>query len=263
MDTSEVKEQVKIRVATWNIGGGLIKSRSGTYDEENLPYFVSSLKLADCDVVCLQEAHTPQSGGDYGQIASIARGLSYLGIRCAPLSQSHLKAGACLAIGIICRFPVVRSEFFKIRNPELEAVGPDGRPWHTFDKGFLVCDLEIDQQPLCVITGHGHPFKYFGRDALDPEFSDINKSIDELIVEKSSSKKCIVAADLNYGRPDKLFPQTFAHGFRAAFTGVPSVPGTDQWDHILYSTGIELANFHVAKGLADHFLCTSDFVLLP
>ncbi len=53
-----------MRVATWNIGGGFVKSNSGKYDTCNIDYISRTLKEQGIDIIFLQEAHTAYSAGN-------------------------------------------------------------------------------------------------------------------------------------------------------------------------------------------------------
>lgn len=248
-----------IRVATWNIGGGYIKSNGDRYDLENLPYFIDAIRAADCDIVCLQEAHTFSATDSCGQIADISEKLLVPNRFCVPISESHLRDGAFLVAGLISRYPISSSRYIKLRNPGLEIVRPDGKHWRSFDKGLIHSVVRIEDKELQVITGHAYPFHHFKRNALDPDFSDIRKTMDSVVADSVQSGISILAGDLNFGRPEQLMPKAFSMGLRAAFAGVPTIPEKNQWDHILYSSGLVLRKYLVTEGLADHFLCVGEF----
>jgi hypothetical protein len=249
------------KVGTWNIGGGRIRSRSEAYDSENLAYFASQLCAADCDVICLQEAHVSQETADNGQVLALAQMLGLNNYWSIPVSESHLARDCCLALGTISKFPLSNLKFFPLRNPKLTAIGPDGTDWRSYDKGFAACTVSVGNTAIRMVTGHSFPFHHFKRDATENEFHDINESIDRMLQLKAGSEYFFAAIDLNYDRPEILLPETFASGMRSAFSGIPTIPKKRQWDHILYSPSLKLLGFRVLEGLADHYLAIAEFQL--
>jgi endonuclease/exonuclease/phosphatase family metal-dependent hydrolase len=250
-----------MRIGSWNIGGGRIKSESGTYADENLSYFENQLNSVDCDLVCLQEAHAFASGQDDNQVKSLANNLGYENHWCIPISESHLQKDAQLAIGAMGKTKFNDVQYLKLRNPELTSIGPDGKPWRTFDKGFATATFSSGNAEICLVTGHSFPFHHFQRNPTEASFSDINKMIDDLIVAAGNELPCVALIDLNFDKPELLLPRAFAAGFRPAFSGVATIPKNRQWDHILFSPDFDVTAFQVIRGVADHYLITADLRL--
>jgi hypothetical protein len=232
---------------------------STAYDTEDISYFVSHLRAANCDLICLQEAHVSLVDGDRGQIGDLAELLSYGHAWHVPISESHIEIGRRLAIGALSRTPIFESKYFRLRNPHLSAIGPDGQLWKSFNKGVASFKVTIGGRIWNVVTGHSYPFHHFHRFATEPDFLDINGFIDDLIVSMSASGDCLAVMDLNHDKPWVLFPRAFQKGVKEAFSNVATIPKGQQWDHILYSPPTKLRNFEVFKGLADHYLAIAEF----
>ena len=246
---------MQLRLATWNIGGARIEPSPGAgFTDERLAYFVEELARLDADVVCLQEAHAPRTGGE-GQAHALA---AHLGLECCchPCDQersSHLDPTQLLCVAVLSRLPLQSSHYERLPNPELRADATDGTQLVSHDKGFITARMD----PLDLYTGHMLPFGLFNRDLTEPEFADIRNALEHTVLE--SARPCILAGDLNHSPPEDFLPRLFAAGFHPAYSGVASEPiRGQQIDHILVSREIDVRRTGVLPGRADHYLCWAD-----
>ncbi|MBT7929237.1 endonuclease/exonuclease/phosphatase family protein, partial [Candidatus Peregrinibacteria bacterium] len=155
---------MKLKVATWNIGGGLIKSASGKFDEENLNYFTNMIKEQDCDIVFLQEVH----GDDiHSQAEEIAISLNYNCIT-QTISPSHLEKNKKFHLSIIAKQKLSNSRLIKLTNPKLEN---KDKGYLSHDKGFIFCQLELDDKSINLASGHLFPYYIFDKHIEDDELS--------------------------------------------------------------------------------------------
>ncbi|MCP4359922.1 MAG: endonuclease/exonuclease/phosphatase family protein [Chloroflexi bacterium] len=229
-----------LRIATWNIGGGFISANNGnSFDEENLPYFASELKKLNCDIVCLQEVHLSISPNQPDQAAILSSLLNYPFqeiCACDFERPSHLKSDQLLAIAIISRFRMIRSQYLTLSNPDLTVISKKETEWITHDKGFLKTTLEANRSEFDVITGHNVPFRAFKRDFMEPEFSHIRQEIEAFVLASAQKGPTIFIGDINYEDVERLLPRLFAAGFSKALSngGTEPISGA-HIDHIIIS----------------------------
>lgn len=252
----------KLKFISWNIAGGHTFKRSLedaiSYDEENINYFIDNLKKENADIVVFQEAHMPYEKGKITQSEVIAKQLGYSFIANHPYGRSHIKTGEQLSLSTISKFPIVNSYFYKIPNPKLSIIRPNGDKWISFDVGFLVCEVDYNGILINIINGHMVPFHYFQRDFLEPDFKNIRKVIDDFFVSLSG-RPTLVGVDLNFNDIITLIPTTFKDKlYQEAFIGITTTPGRGQQDHILFSFQWDFINSEVKKFNTDHYLCLAE-----
>ncbi|MEU4065569.1 endonuclease/exonuclease/phosphatase family protein [Streptomyces wedmorensis] len=131
-----------LKLATWNIGGG-IPGESHQHDGiPSLGHYASVLEAHAPDVVCLQEAHD-YHGRREDQATEPARRVGYPHVASFPVSVSHMARDASLALGILSRFPLDAVVFKRFPHPGLEGSGPGGGRWTLHDKGYAVGSLDL------------------------------------------------------------------------------------------------------------------------
>lgn len=250
-----------MKIVSWNIAGGhTFRGRvedASSYEKEDLDYFIDQLTVLEPEIISLQEAHTPTDQTHSSQAQTIAQNLGYEFVNHPYSDRSHIKQGQRLSLATISKFPIEKSYFHLLPNPNLKTVRPNGDVWVSLDVGFLV--TEVDYRGLKVNVGNCHmvPYHYFGRDFL--EFEDIRNAISGFLISLSE-RPTLVAGDFNYNNLRELLPTIFENGrYQESFEGIETAPGRGQQDHILYSKDWTLGNYEVRKLDADHYLCASEF----
>jgi endonuclease/exonuclease/phosphatase family metal-dependent hydrolase len=253
-----------LKIATWNIGGGipgeswrLAEGPGGT----DLAYYADIIEEHHPDILCLQEAHTYIDGRP-DQTDMLANRLhpSYSHRINMPISISHLDSEAKLSLGIISRHPIVESHYEALPNPGLSAIGPNGKKWILYDKGFLTAVVNIAGTFMAIVNFHGFPFHFFGKTAEEPQFSQGFRAIAEGVRRYSRSMSVFVVGDFNAEALDALIPEAFEHGFREAFD-LPTVPSGRKFDHILYPPDCRILDARVLPNESDHHYCEAKFEL--
>jgi|GEM_PF-1723526 len=243
-----------MRIATWNIGGSFVSSRSkNTYDREDINYFIEELKSINPDIVCFQEIHVSRDN-DQSKILSDSLGLQYLATY--SIADSHLKDGEKLSISIISKFPILSSILSMFPNPHLEFIWRGERAF-SHDKGFVEAIVNYNGIDIRILSGHMLPFRRFGKDFLADEFTYIRDKIEHIILE--TTLPTVVGADMNFdGEINTLIPDVIAHGFKSILPIVATTPTENTYDKIIVSKEWECNNSVVVEGRADHFLCFAD-----
>lgn len=252
----------KIRVATWNIGGGFIDSSDmQRFDTPDIKYFANELKRFGCKLIFIQEAHTSKLTGKSEQAEFLSKHLRLDYYTCVSISPSHLQPDQNLSLLILSAFPIENSTYIQIENPKLEVIRPDLTKWYSFDKGFLVVTVKMRKR-VRVICGHSHPFIDFKRVPTDPDFNQLRKQIENVILgDRMEKSTCIVGADMNWNEIRELLPDVFSNSFKCVFENVKTTPNQGQLDYLLVSPDIKTGKYAITPGLSDHYLCVADLSL--
>jgi endonuclease/exonuclease/phosphatase family metal-dependent hydrolase len=249
-----------VRVATWNIGGGILGD-SHQRDQRPTPdYYASMLKKHSPDLVCLQEAHD-YSGRVEGQTEYLARRCGYPYAVSFPVSESHLLPDARLALGILSRFPVNSPEYRQFPNPGLLAMQSNGDRWDMADKGYVRAAIEFGSSTIGLINAHCFPFHYFGASAAEPRFAGIWDMLMRDMQGLLAGTAALVAGDLNHEPVQELLPAVLDPGpYQIAFQNTPTTARRGQQDYILYNRGTRLVTTSVTPTDSDHAYCQVEII---
>lgn len=248
----------RIKVATWNIGGGILGESHQTHGLPNLTRHAAVLSECDPDIVCLQEAHIYATGVD--QVATLATLCGYKYHVTREISPSHLAKDASLALGLLSKFPIVDQEYIEFPNPGYRNTGPNGEEWILFDKGFTTAKVEIGDGVLHVVNAHYFPFHYFNADPRDPRLTYVLDPLRDVLrqLEHSPAVACI---DLNSPYIDELLPVALQIYQELIPRGSTTPKGVQQ-DYILGTRFARLLErLDPVQSHADHFMCMADIGL--
>ncbi|KOU21883.1 hypothetical protein ADK52_22610 [Streptomyces sp. WM6372] len=246
---------IPLKLATWNIGGGILGESHQRGRSPSLDYHVSVLKEYLPDVVCLQEAHD-YHGRRESQSEYLARSAGYAYFASFPTSASHLAENASLALGILSRFPIKDAVYKTFPNPRLEASGPNGDEWRLHDKGYAVASVDLGDRKLGLINGHCFPLHRFGANSAEPRFAQMWDMLTEDLLAIGDSGTALAAMDLNHGQIGEVLAGVLRPGvYLNAFEGTPTTPKGVQKDFILYGHAMRLITTTVAATESDHSYC--------
>ena len=246
-----------MKIATWNIGGGFIsKNNNLDFNEENLDYFVEEIKKINPDIICLQETHTSENTN---QPKEIAKKLGYNYFRTKKVSDSHLKINQKLSLAIISKFPITDSKIHKLPNPNMEFIWRNKKVM-SHDKIIFETRIKYNDKIIKVFSGQMSPFRKFGRDFLEDDFSNIRNKIEKIILKEKMPT--IFCADMNFnGDIKKLLPNVFEKKFQAVLNNKPTTPKGRTYDKIIVSKEWTKLKSKIVVGKADHYLCVADLNL--
>jgi hypothetical protein len=252
---------MQLKLATWNIGGG-VPGKSHQRDRSpSLDYYASILKKYLPDVVCLQEAHEYHDRRS-GQSEYLASCLGYPYVVSYPVSQSHLAKDASLALGILSRFPIENALYKQFPNPGLHGTGPSGDSWGLHDKGYVVGSVDLGDKKLGLVNGHCFPMRRFRASPAEPRFERIWSMLTDDLLAIRVSGPAFAAVDLNYESIHDVLVRVLSPGnYINAFEGTPTTPKGTQQDYILYESSMRLLTTTVASTASDHSYCQIDVLL--
>jgi Endonuclease/Exonuclease/phosphatase family len=252
---------MQLKLASWNIGGGVVGKSHQRDRSPSLGYYASILEKHLPDVVCLQEAHD-YHGRQEGQPEYLAGRLGYPYVASFPLSGSHLAEGASLALAVLSRFPINTVAYKQFPNPGLQAIGPGGDPWNLHDKGYVVGMLDLGDRMLGFVNGHCFPLHCFGASPVEPRFEEMWNMLTSDLLAMSAGGPAFAAIDLNYEPIQDLLIKVLGPGeYINAFEGTPTTAKGAQQDYILYESMMRLLTTTVTATSSDHSYCQIEILL--
>jgi endonuclease/exonuclease/phosphatase family metal-dependent hydrolase len=244
-----------MKLATWNMGGGILGKSHQRDGSPSLEYYASVLREHRPDVICLQEAHDYR-GRQAGQSEYLASRLGYPYVESFPLSESHMANDAFLALGILSRFPIKNAKYKQFPNAGLEAAGPDGDYWKLHDKGYVVGTIDLDGKALGFMNGHCFPLSHFGASPTEPRFERVWGMLTEDLLALAAVGPAFAAIDLNHEPVQELLKEALRPGnYINAFEGTSTTPKDAQLDYLLYQSTIRLLSTTVKVTQSDHSYC--------
>jgi hypothetical protein len=250
-----------LKLATWNIGGGVLGQSHQRDGSPALDYYASILEKYQPDVVCLQEAHDYQDRHP-GQSEYLASCLGYLYVASYPVSKSHLAKDASLALGILSRFPIKNAVYRQFPNPGLTGTGPDEDRWSLHDKGYVTGTVDLGDKVLGLVNGHCFPLRRFGASPAEPRFEEMWDMLTGDLLAISAAGPAFAAFDLNYEPIQDVLAKALRPGYYInAFEGTPTTAKGAQQDYILYDGKMRLLATTVAPTSSDHSYCQIDILV--
>lgn len=244
-----------IKLATWNIGGGILGESHQENGRPTLDYHISVLKDYRPDVVCLQEAHSFDDQRE-GQSEYIARHAGYVHVYSHPISPSHMDDSAYLTLAILSRYPIEDPIYKQFPNPGLTSTGPNGSKWTLFDKGYVEARIDIASRRVGLINAHCFPLHYFGAHPTEPRFADMWEMLKTDLLAINELSPTLAAIDLNYEPVEELLGKVIGpQAYLNSFESTPTIPKGSQQDYILYDHSFQLLTTLVKPTKADHSYC--------
>lgn len=250
-----------VKLATWNIGGGILGESHQKDGVPSLDYHVSVLREHNPDVVCLQEAHDYR-GTREGQVEYLARSAGYRYSASFPVSESHLEKGAQLALGVLSRFPLKNSVYKQFPNPCLMTVGPDGDSWTLHDKGYAAVAVDLGHLEFGLLNAHCFPLRRFGASPVEPRFTRMWDMLAADLAALKLGRPAFAAMDMNYERVQDLLAEVLhPGGYVNALESTDTTPKGVQQDYILYDHAVRLLATTVTATKSDHSYCQASFLV--
>lgn len=244
-----------LKMATWNIGGGITGDSHQTDGSPDLESYAETLLKHRPNLICLQESHH-YLGDNTNQANELAKLMGYKYSSSTPISASHLEPHARLALGLISEFPIVNTKYTKFHNPGLTSIGPRGEEWKLFDKGYCTHTIEIGNREISVLNAHCFPLHYFSSQATEERFSHIWENLANGLAAARQDTPCVAAIDLNYDDIETLLgAELTPNRYTSAINKAPTTPKGIQQDYLLYTPGFRLLTKSVIPTKSDHHLC--------
>jgi endonuclease/exonuclease/phosphatase family metal-dependent hydrolase len=254
---------VNIKIASWNIAGGfpLGTLKQFDYSAKDISYFIEQLRLVNADVVCLQEAHTPDDE-TRSNAQEIADELGYPYVFNSVSSPSHIEKGNMLSTAILSKLPLSDERCVFYPDPSEPLVWRNGRPaGETHKKNLQVVSLEH----FSIANTQMLPIHLFRLEYDDGEVgSELARVVNEVMTQNVANP-VLWCGDFNFEDPLSIYPHLNDLKLAEALPDTdtrPSVEGAKKrTDHIFYSPEFTLLRSDVIVVNADHYLCWAEFEL--
>ena len=166
-----------------------------------------------------------------------------------------------MSLGILSRFELSDMVYTTFSNPNLTAVGPNGKNWVLFDKGYVSCFADINGKKIGLLNVHGFPLRYFGASPTEDRFSDIWAQLAHDMTALQQKVPTIVAGDFNCEYIEKIIGTVLgSDGYKNAFVA-NTIPADVQLDYILTDRRMELLDTMVKSTESDHSYCQATVCL--
>lgn len=249
------KSQNIIKIATWNISGGVSKEtdeniyfdqeKSSEIDETFLNGISRIINEENIDIICFQEIITTER---IHYIDKITENTNLKNSCSFELSDCNLVKDTDAGIAILSKYPINESSSKLFTNPKLSKTTSSGAVYETYDKGCLVASVQIDHKDINIITNHGFPFRRFDSTPeahmeIFAEFYDIIRDYNDVVV----------TGDFNAENIMKLLPNA-DEKLTELFGEITTTDGK-KFDGILIDKKFKMIDKKLIKSMSDHFLC--------
>ncbi len=244
---------MKLKIASYNISGGfyniddkteyLDKKAVETVDSKLLKQIIETINNNDIDVICFQEIITTER---VQYIKSLFDGTNLKYFEIFELSESNIIKNTNCGLAVFSRYPieVMKKELFP--NPELTKTTKSGNTYYSYDKGYMLVKIKINDDIIKLLTHHGFPYGVF--DSNPEENANVFMFFDD-VIEKYNPD--VITGDFNAEDFMSLMNKTANKYFRT-INSITTVKGKKQDDILIrknkkYSSG-------VLKLLSDHYM---------
>lgn len=251
---------MKLKIASFNISGGFYeddqkvdffdKETSSDIDTRLLDDIVKIINEENLDIICFQEIITTE------RINYINRIMEKTNLKYEEhfeLSPCHIIDNTECGIAILSKYPISDSIKKKFTNPGLSKTTSSGNTYYMFDKGFLIANINIDNNNLNILTHHGFPFRRFNSTPEDNKNTFIE--FDNYIKEY---KPDIVTGDFNSENFINMMSYT-KDNYIKTIKEITTVDGM-KFDNILLKNNTNYSE-KIIKSLSDHYIVINEIEL--
>ena len=253
-------EIINLRVASFNISGGyyigdednefLDRESVSTVDNRLQKQIIDIINDENIDVICFQEIITTE---EIKYIYAIADKTNLKYYDYYELSPNKIVENTNAGVAIFSKSPLksLKKELFP--NPKLSKTTSLGNTYYTYDRGYLLSEIEINNRKISIIGHHVFPFRRFNS---TPENNfQVYKFFDDVIVNNNVD---IVMGDFNAEDFMTLMPKTNSL-YKRTIDEITTVDNM-RFDDILVHKDIDSSK-KLIKSLSDHFVVIDDLKL--
>ena len=242
-----------MKIASFNISGGfyggdesseyLDREAATSIDNQLLCDIIRLINNEDIDIIALQEVITTE---EYNYINQIKDGTKLKYSEMFELSPCNLVKGAKCGLAILSKYPIDKSQKNIFKNPKLSKTTASGNVYYTYDKGWLLCAININNKTLEILTHHGFPYRRF--DSTPEANITVFQEFDNII---KNNKVDIVTGDFNAENFMELMQYT-ASKYQRTINYITTVDDK-RFDDILILKDKDYSS-KVIKSMSDHYL---------
>lgn len=244
---------MKLKIASFNISGGfyggdesieyLDREAVESYDNKFLNEIIKIINEENLDIICFQEIITTE------KINYIKKIVDETNLKYSvefELSPCNIIKDTDCGLAILSKYPITNYENGKFTNPMLAKITSSGKTYYTFDKGYIICYVNVDGNNIKVLTHHGFPFRRFN--STPEENVSIFKEFDNVIKNNNVD---IITGDFNADNFMLMMDYTKLNYVRT-INQVTTVDGK-MFDDILLRKNYRYKSSMI-KSLSDHYI---------
>ena len=246
-------EKTNLKVASFNLSGGfyignedteyLDRESATTIDNRLQEQTIDIINDEKIDVICFQEIVTTE---DIKYLEAIANKTDLKYYDYFELSPNNLVKDTNSGVAIFSKYPLncLKKELFP--NPKLAKTTSSGNTYYTFDKGYILSEIEIENKKISILTHHGFPYRRFN--STPEKNPQVFNFFDDVIVNNNID---IVTGDFNAEDFMSLMPKT-NELYKRTIDEITTVDDM-KFDDILVHKNINYSK-KIVKLLSDHFV---------
>lgn len=250
---------MELKIATFNISGGfycgdetqeyLDREAAASVDNRLLNEIIENINKEDIDIICFQEIITTK---EIEYIDTIVNNTNLKYHESYELSPCNLVKDTDCGLAILSKYPITKTIKKLFTNPKLSKTTSSGNTYYTYDKGYLVVSIDVDEKELNILTHHGFPFRRFNS---SPEQNPLTfLEFDNVI---NNLRPNVITGDFNAENFMDLMPKT-NNSYQRIINEVTTVDGK-KFDDILILKDKSSKSQKIIKLLSDHFLIVVEF----
>ena len=248
------------KIASFNISGGfyigsedneyLDREAASSVDNRLLNQIIETINNEDLDIICFQEIITTK---EVKYLENIANNTNLKNYDYFELSDCNTVENSKCGIAIFSKYPLntIKKELFP--NPMLAKTTSSGNTYYTYDKGYMICEVDINDKKINILTHHGFPYRRF--DSTPEANQKVFDFFDNVI---SQNNLDIVTGDFNAEDFMSLMPKT-SENYKRTINDETTVDGK-KFDDILVHKDVDVTTKKL-KLLSDHLIIIDNILI--
>jgi len=250
---------MELKIATFNISGGfycgdetqeyLDREAATSVDNRLLNEIIENINKEDIDIICFQEIITTK---EIEYIDTIVNNTNLKYHESYELSSCNLVKDTDCGLAILSKYPITKTIKKLFTNPKISKTTSSGNTYYTYDKGYLMVSIDVNEKELNILTHHGFPFRRFNS---SPEQNPLTfQEFDNVI---NNLRPNVITGDFNAENFMDLMPKT-NNSYKRIINEVTTVDDK-KFDDILILKDKSSKSQKIIKLLSDHFLIVVEF----
>ena len=157
-----------LKIATFNISGGFYIGDESTeyldrppaerFDDKMLNEIIENINNEDLDIICFQEIITTK---EVAYIEKIAEKTKLKHFDSFEIHDCNLVKNTRNGIAIMSKYPINKSYKGFFPNPLIQKTTSSGKTYNLFNKGYMISEVNVNEENIFVLNHHGFPFRRF------------------------------------------------------------------------------------------------------
>jgi len=256
-----MKNKGNFKIASFNVSGGFyIGNEDNEYldreavefvDNKLLEQIINIINNEQLDVICFQEIITTER---IKYIQKIVEKTQLKFYDLFELSECNIVKNTNCGLAILSKYPmecIIKENF---PNPKLSKKTSCGNTYYTYDKGYMINEIEIYDKKLKILTHHGFPYRRFN------SAPENNKEVFEFfdnVIEKYNPN--IITGDFNAENFMSLMNKT-SDKYKRTINSITTVDGK-MFDDILLPLEVKYQSKTI-KLLSDHYIIINEIEII-